>query len=67
MKTKPTDTYITTVYLFGQREVIAALGIKMRKNEVHQLYCDGSNKVRVELHRAPYKRYGKNERSKANK
>lgn len=53
---KPDTTYIITSRLYQQEEVVKALGIKLRKNEIVNVYADGQNKVRVELYRSPYKR-----------
>lgn len=41
--------YICETYLFSQREVVEALGLKVPQSHIVRVYCDGDNKVRIEV------------------
>ena len=47
---KPSSVYKSTVYYFSQRDVTEALGMKVPKNTVVTVQCDGSNKVIVTVY-----------------
>ncbi len=49
-KVKPVVVYQYTVQIFDQRTIIEALGITLKDTEYANVYCDGSNKVRIEIH-----------------
>ena len=46
---QPDCTSTIRTLLYSQNDVIEALGIKLGKNERAKVYCDGTNKVRIEI------------------
>lgn len=46
----PSSIYKSTVYYYSQRDVIEALGLKVPKNTVVSISCDGHNKVIVTIY-----------------
>lgn len=47
----PNSTYNVLTRIYSQEDVIKALGLNVRKSDHATVYCDGTNKVRVEIYR----------------
>jgi hypothetical protein len=48
-KVKPDGVYSMKVLIFTQEQVVMALGIKHTSTDIIRVYCDGDNKVRIEV------------------
>jgi len=51
---KPCSEYKIRTKVYEQEVVAKALGIKLKKNEILNIYADGHNKVRVEVYCSPH-------------
>lgn len=47
----PSSIYNVVTRIYSQEDVIEALGLNVRKGDHANIYCDGINKVRVEIYR----------------
>lgn len=48
---KPSTTYRTVVRLYTQADIVEALGIKIKPDDLVRVECDGSNKVIVTVYK----------------
>lgn len=47
----PCSIYNVITRIYSQEDVVKALGLNIRKSDHATIYCDGINKVRVEVYR----------------
>lgn len=43
------SVYQKTTYMYRQADVIHALGIHPKEGEMINIYCDGTNKVQIDI------------------
>ncbi len=46
---KPESCWINEILFYQQEDILKLLGIKVKTNQISRLYCDGDNKVRIEI------------------
>lgn len=54
--TRPVTTYNVTYLVYEQATIVKALSLTVQPHEQAYVYCDGTNKVSIEIHHRNKKR-----------